>query len=99
LYVEASALRNKDRLLEKLTGGDDPAMQEAAKADQQLSQAERQTALKELAASASEKEARARKTTAEAEYQELETAIAKGAVKEATDEMKKGNPNQTGFPQ
>ena len=65
IYVEASGLRNKQALLEKLKGGEDPAM---------LEQQEKQQELQERGANAqvAESEAKAAKTQAEAEQTRIE---------------------------
>lgn len=73
LYIEASSLRNKDRLLEKLSGGDDPEAQQAIQQERQLSTAERVAKLQKDTA-------QARKTDAEASETELEVAIATAAA-------------------
>tara|TARA_R110000824_G_scaffold32872_2_gene105972 strand:+ start:1711 stop:3582 length:1872 start_codon:yes stop_codon:yes gene_type:complete len=81
-YIEASSLRNKDRLLEKLTGGDDPQQQAALQAEQQLSQQERMVKLQELTGKAEKSSADARKANADAASQELENQVAQAAVED-----------------
>lgn len=81
-YLEASSLRNKDKLMEKLSGGDDPAARAAVEAEVQLSQQERLAALKSTIAKSEKDSASARKTSAEAQEQELENVVAKAAVED-----------------
>lgn len=72
LLIEASQLRNKKELLEKLKGGDNPEQ-----AEQQAAEAERQREIEDTAVSLDfkQKEATIRKTTAEA----IETEVNIGA--------------------
>ena len=75
VYLEASSLRNKDRLIEKLTGGDDPEAQQAFQAQAQAAQETQAAALRKTLSEA-------RKNDALAENQELENMVAQAAVTE-----------------
>ena len=67
VYVEASSLRNKRQLLDKLKGGDSPQAQYAAQAQAELAQ---RAAIAEV----SKTEAEAGKTAAQAEQVQIENA-------------------------
>lgn len=73
VYIQASQLRNKDQVLEKLTGADNPEAQAQIQQEQQLTMAERMTALQEQAA-------KTRKLNAEAAQTELENKVGTAAA-------------------
>jgi hypothetical protein len=73
VYLEASSLRNKSALVEKLTGGDNP---EAAAMMQQ----EQMTAMQERMAEIEKDMAQARKYNAEAEQTEIENMAGKAGL-------------------
>jgi len=73
VYIEASSLRNKDQLLEKLRGGDDPAVQQQMQQEQMIAMQERMSKIeKDMAA--------ARKSNAEADQTELENKVGLAAA-------------------
>ena len=80
VYLEASSLRNKDKLKEKLTGGDDPEAQAAAEQQKQIEQMMLQLEAADKSTKADEQAAKARKTHAEAEEQELTNMLGKSAT-------------------
>lgn len=65
--IEASQLRNKKQILDRMKGGDDPAAQQAAQQAQQLQMAGAQAEVAKVEAEAKLKTAQAVKTMAEAE--------------------------------
>lgn len=69
VYIEASQLRNKKQLVDKLKGGDDPAVQQA---QQQAMEMERAGAEADIM----EKQAKAQKNAADAEKTKVETVLA-----------------------
>jgi hypothetical protein len=81
VYIEASSLRNKAQLKEKLTGGgDDPAAQKAAQQQQQIQQMQIQLDAMTKTAEIEGKQAKARKDNADAQEQEIENMLATAAV-------------------
>ena len=73
IYVEASSLRNKEQLLEKLRGEDNPQMRQAMAERDQIAKAAE-------IAEIEESRAKARKSDADAENKELENMAAKAAL-------------------
>lgn len=73
VYLEASSLRNKDMLLEKLKGGDNPEAAAAMQQQQMIEIAERDAEIQRDLA-------KARKDNADAQNQELENALGVSAV-------------------
>jgi hypothetical protein len=67
VFIEASALRNKQRLIEKLKGGGEltPEQQQAQQMQQQMQEQAAQLELRGKAAQAQKDEASAQKTTVE----------------------------------
>lgn len=87
VYLEASSLRNKASLMEKLNGGGDDPQAQAMKAQQeQITQMQIQLDTMIKTAEADSKTAKARKDNADAEEQEIENMLAMSSVTQLAQE-------------